>query len=108
MPGGPARWRVAFGVRVRGARKLLGWGGAAKSSSWTTAGDGGTSSESSHVEAAVDVQDFAGGEGEEVFGEGDDGFGDVIGLAPAFEGGEVFVEDEVVVLGFDGAGHVGL
>src|SRR3954462_4073383 len=60
-----------------------------------------------HVETAIDVDDFAGAEGEFVGGYRGDGGGDILGLAPAVQGREVLLENQLVVFGFDGAGHVG-
>lgn len=58
------------------------------------------------MESAVDVDDFAGAEGERARGDGDDGFGDVFGCAPACDGREAF-GDERVVFFFDAGGHIG-
>ena len=48
------------------------------------------------VEAAIDIDDLAGAEGEQVGCDGDDGAGDVVGLAPAGNGGELLLENQVV------------
>lgn len=62
--------------------------------------------ERSQMEAAVDIEDHAGAEGEAAFGDGGDGGGDVIGGAPSADGGET-VGDQAVVFVANRAGHVG-
>jgi hypothetical protein len=61
--------------------------------------------EDAEVETAVDVDDFAGAEGERVAGDGGHGASDILRSAPAADGGQA-VGDQGVVLGGDGLGHV--
>lgn len=62
--------------------------------------------EGAEVEAAVDVDDVSGGEGEVAGEDGGDGAAEVVGGSPAALGDEA-VGDEVVVFFFDACGHVG-
>ena len=55
---------------------------------YSIARDGAKQLEPSKVISAVDVEYFAGGEGEVAAGDGGDGFADVVGLTPAFDGGK--------------------
>ena len=57
------------------------------------------------MEAAIDVEDLAGGVVEEAVGDGADGFGDVGGFAHAALG-EKAVGDFFLVGGFDGGDHI--
>lgn len=63
-------------------------------------------SKSSQMEAAVDVDDVAGGEWEATFEDGGAGAADVFWVAPAHLGYES-IGDEGVVFFFDAGRHVG-
>ena len=53
------------------------------------------------MKAAVHVDDLAGAEGQEVLGNGGDGFADILGRAPALDRGQALV-DQLVILSFTG------
>ena len=60
-----------------------------------------------HMKSTIDIDHFAGGEGQQVLANGDDGFADVFGQAPAADGGKALIENQVVVFVFDHGGEVG-
>ena len=57
------------------------------------------------MESAIHVNHFARAEGEQVLGDGDDGFADVFGSAPTLNGSQAAV-NQFVILFLHGFGHV--